>query len=76
MVCAPLPPGTEVPKCWWAKLSTIAGNGYALAAGRYKPQVAELAPEGDPVELIEQTLKLERAIAADLERLLKDVAKS
>ena len=70
---APLPPGSEEPKCWWAKVSTIAENDYALAAGRYKPQVTEKAPEGDPAELIEQTLKLERSIAADLEKLLKDV---
>ena len=71
-----LPPGTEDAKCWWAKLSTIAENDYNLAAGRYKPQVAEKAPEEDPAELIAKTLKVERAIAVDLEKLLKEVETS
>lgn len=68
-----LPPGTKEAKCWWAKISTIAENDFNLAAGRYKPQVAEKAPEEDPAELITETLTIERCIAADLERLLKDV---
>ena len=78
------PPGTEAgalvasraatkPKCWWAKSSTIAENDFNLAAGRYKPQVAEKAPEEDPAELIGKTLKVERAIAADLGKLLREV---
>jgi type I restriction enzyme M protein len=71
-----LPPGTEEPKCWWAKLSTIAGNDFNLAAGRYKPQVAEEAPEEDPAELISKTLKVEREIANGLEKLLKQVEES
>jgi len=71
-----LPPGTEEAKCWWARNSTIAENDFNLAAGRYKPQVAEKAPEEDPAELIGKTLKLEREIAADLERLLKEINES
>jgi type I restriction enzyme M protein len=68
-----LPPGTEEPKCWWAKMSTIAENALNLAAGRYKPQVAEKAPEEDPAELISNTLKVERDITSGLEKLLKEV---
>ncbi len=60
-------------KCWWARISTIAENDYNLAAGRYKPQVAEKAPEEDPAELIAKTLKVEREIASGLERLLREV---
>ncbi len=68
-----MPPGTEEAKCWWAKISTVAENDYNLAAGRYKPQVAEKAPEEDPAELIRKTLKVERAIATDLESLLEEL---
>jgi type I restriction enzyme M protein len=68
-----LPPGTEQPRCWWAKVSTIAERDFNLAAGRYKPRVAEKAPEEDPAELIIKTIELERSIAADLENLLREV---
>ena len=71
-----LPPGTEEAKCWWARISTIAENDSNLAAGRYKPQVAEKAPEEDPAELIGKTLKVEREIASGLERLLNEVEAS
>jgi type I restriction enzyme M protein len=65
--------GSEEPKCWWAK---VAENDFNLAAGRYKPHVAETAPEEDPAELIAKTLKLEREIASGLEKLLKEVETS
>jgi type I restriction enzyme M protein len=65
--------GTAEPKCWWARVTTVSGNDYNLTANRYKPHVAEKAPEEDPKELIQKTLKLERDIAADLERLLEKV---
>ena len=68
-----LPPGTEEAKCWWAKVNTIAENGFNLAAGRYKPQVAEKAPEEDPAELIRETSKRYRNIASSLDKLLDDV---
>src|SRR5213593_4374912 len=54
-----LPPGSEEQKCWWAKLSAVAENDFNLAAGRYKPHLAEKPPEEDPAELIGKTLKLE-----------------
>ena len=68
-----LPPGSEEPRCWWASIDSIAENGYNLAAGRYKPQVAENAPEEDPAELIREVLTIEREIVDGLEKLLKEV---
>jgi type I restriction enzyme M protein len=68
-----LQPGSEEPRCWWASSETVAENSYNLTAGRYKPQVAELAPEEDPAELIREVLTLEREIVDGLEKLLKEV---
>jgi len=68
-----LPPGSEEPRCWWASIKTVAENGYNLAAGRYKPQIAEKAPDEDPAQLIRETLAIEREIAEGLERLLKEI---
>lgn len=68
-----LKPGTEEPSSWWASLEEIAQNDYNLAAGRYKPQVAELISEEDPAELIREVLAIEREITAGLEKLLQQV---
>ncbi len=68
-----LPPGNLGPRCWWATIYNVADNDYNLSAGRYKPQVAEKPPEEDPVVLIRDTLALEREIADELQRLLRDV---
>jgi type I restriction enzyme M protein len=68
-----LPPGSEAPRCWWAIIKAVAENDYNLAAGRYKPQIAEKAPDEDPAELIKETLVLERDIADGLEKLLREV---
>jgi type I restriction enzyme M protein len=66
-----LQPGSEEPRCWWASIKTVAENDYNLAAGRYKPQIAEKAPDDDPKQLIRETLTIEREIAGGLERLLQ-----
>ena len=68
-----LEPGSEAPLCWWAMVKTIAGNDYNLAAGRYKPMVAEKPPDEDPVELIREVLSVEKDITKGLEKLLKEV---
>ncbi len=68
-----LPPGTPDPQCWWAKPSTIAENDFNLAAGRYKPRVADATPEEDPAELIRETLEKERRIVTGLDKLLAEV---
>ncbi len=68
-----LNPGSEEPRCWWAAIKTIAENDYNLAAGRYKPQIAEKAPDDDPAELIRETLAIEHEIAEGLEKLLKEI---
>ncbi|MBI2193593.1 MAG: SAM-dependent DNA methyltransferase [Planctomycetes bacterium] len=65
--------GSEDPRSWWATVKAIVENDYNLAAGRYKPQVAEKAPEEDPAELIRDVLQTEREIERGLENLLKEV---
>ena len=64
---------SEASKCWWASTTALAANDYNLAAGRYKPQVSEAAPEEDPAELIREVLAIEAKITEGLERLLEDV---
>jgi hypothetical protein len=54
-------------------IKTVAENDYNLAAGRYKPQIAEKAPDDDPAQLIRETLTIERDIAGGLEKLLREV---
>jgi type I restriction enzyme M protein len=68
-----LPPGNAEPRCWWATVKLIADNDYNLAAGRYKPQIAEKAPDEDPTQLIREMLKIEHEIASGLEKLLHEV---
>jgi type I restriction enzyme M protein len=68
-----LEPESDEPRCWWASIKAIEGNGYNLAAGRYKPQIAKRPPDEDPAELIRETLALEREIAEGLETLLKEI---
>ncbi|MBW1931237.1 MAG: SAM-dependent DNA methyltransferase [Deltaproteobacteria bacterium] len=68
-----LEPGSEEPRSWWATIETIADNDYNLAAGRYKPQIAEKAPDEDPAELIREVLAIERKITEGLEKLLKEI---
>jgi len=68
-----LPPGSDEPRCWWAIIKAIVDNDYNLAAGRYKPQIVEKAPDDDPVQLIRKTLTIEREIASGLEKLLQEV---
>ena len=62
-----------MPKCWWASVKALSANDHNLAAGRYKPQIAEAAPEEDPAELIREVLTLEREITKGLESLLAEV---
>ena len=54
-------------------VKTIVGNDYNLAAGRYKPMVAEKPPDEDPVELIQEVLNIEKEITKGLEKLLQEV---
>ena len=68
-----LQPDSEEPRCWWASLETLTGNSYNLAAGRYKPQIAERPPEEDPAELIREVLAIEHEITEGLEKLLQEI---
>lgn len=65
--------GSEPPLCWWATTKAISENDFNLAAGRYKPQVAEKAPDEDPAEIIREVLALEKDITLGLEKLLKEI---
>lgn len=68
-----LPAGTEETRCWWATVESIMENDHNLAAGRYKPQIAERTPDEDPAELIRETLAIERDIVVGLKKLLSEV---
>lgn len=68
-----LPAGSDEFRCWWTTVKHISENEYNLAAGRYKPQVAEKVPDEDPAQLIRETLAIEREIADGLEKLLREV---
>jgi type I restriction enzyme M protein len=68
-----LPAGSYESRSWWVTADAIKENDYNLAAGRYKPQIAEEAPDEDPAELIRETLELEKEIVDGLENLLRDV---
>lgn len=65
--------GTDEPRSWWASLATIRENDYNLAAGRYKPQIAEKVSDEDPDKLIREVLTIEKEITTGLEKLLQDV---
>jgi len=68
-----LPAGSDDMRCWWASINNVVENDYNLAAGRYKPQIAEKAPDEDPAKLIRETLIIERDITDGLEKLLREV---
>ncbi|GAB4388305.1 MAG: class I SAM-dependent DNA methyltransferase [Thermodesulfovibrionales bacterium] len=68
-----LPTGTDEIRSWWTTIKSIAENDYNLAAGRYKPQIADKIPDDDPTQLIKETLAIERDIASGLEKLLQEV---
>ena len=71
-----LEPGSDEPKSWWMPNASLAEEDFNLSAARYKPQVAEEAPDEDPAELIRETMDIERGIVADLEKLLTEVENS
>jgi type I restriction enzyme M protein len=68
-----LAPGSDLPRCWWMRMSQLEENDFNLAAARYRPLVAEEVPDEDPAELIRDVLKIEREIASGLDRLLEEV---
>jgi len=68
-----VPAGEKEPKCWWAPIEFIRENEYNLAAGRYKPQVAERAPQDDPAQLVREMLAIEQGIVSGLEKLLNEL---
>jgi type I restriction enzyme M protein len=65
--------GSPEPRSWWAPFDTVAENDFNLAASRYKPRVAEKAPDEDPARPIREVLAIEMEIADGLEKLLKEI---
>lgn len=68
-----LPPESDETRCWWTIIKSIVENDYNLAAGRYKPMVAEAAPDDDPAELIQEVLDIEKDITKGLAKLLMEI---
>jgi hypothetical protein len=78
------PPGPEAnillgsnadePACWWASIDRIAESGYNLSAAPYKPSIPTRANSEDPLELVDQLLKLESSITTGLQELRKQLA--
>jgi len=78
------PPGPEAnilldsnadePACWWASIERIAESGYNLSVAPYKPSIPTRANGEDPLELVDQLLKLESSIATGLQELRKQLA--
>jgi type I restriction enzyme M protein len=64
--------GEAEPSAWWTSTAAIAENDFNLTAARYKPQVANAAPDENPSELIRETLKMERTIVTELEGILAE----
>ena len=65
--------GSKEPTCWWADVKAIRDNDFNLAAGRYKPLIAEPVPDEDPAELIKEVLQLENQITESLKKLLNTI---
>ena len=78
------PPGPEAnilldsnadePACWWASIERIAESGYNLSVAPYKPSIPTCANSEDPLELVDQLLKLESSITTGLQELRKQLA--
>lgn len=68
-----LPAGSNEPRCWWANLNLIYDRDYNLAAGRYKPLIAQDLTMEDPAEMIREILNRENEIIHNLQNLLNRV---
>jgi type I restriction enzyme M protein len=70
-----IPVGGTAPMCWWASIQSIREKDYNLAAGPYRPQVAEVVPEGDPIQLIDEVLEIDRELTNSLQQLQQEIIK-
>jgi type I restriction enzyme M protein len=68
-----LAPGSKEPQCWWMPTNMLQNFDYALAAGRYRPRIAEEVPDEKPNELIGKVLAIEKDLCTRFESLLKEV---
>ena len=70
-----LPEGSEEPTCWYATYEMIETSEFSLAAGGYKPRIAEKGLNEDPKTLVQDTLKIEKEIVDGLNDLLNEIDK-
>jgi type I restriction enzyme M protein len=64
--------GSEEPTSWWTTSERLAEADYNLAAGQWKPRVAEETSDEDPRELIAEVMGDYRKVVAQLEKLLAE----
>jgi type I restriction enzyme M protein len=67
-----LPPGSEVPRCWWTTAVQVAANDFSIDPSHYRPRILP-ADTDDPVALLREAVELQRELLSDLEALLRDV---
>src|SRR2546422_6789097 len=73
-VLAKWPKRDEGPNSFRVGIGRIRENeDLSLASGRYRPQVIERAIVENPIELIKETLVIEKTIADGLEKLAKNL---
>lgn len=62
-----LPPDSDEPSYWWAKLEQISSSGFNLSPNAYKPQVERLAGAEEISPLIERSIEDQKRRITTLE---------
>lgn len=65
--------GSEEPSSWWVTTERLAGSGYNISAGQWKPRIAEAVSDEDPRELVVEVLRDYRQVVTGLESLLAEL---
>jgi type I restriction enzyme M protein len=68
--------GLEDPKSWWVTIKNIEINSYNLAATSYRPHKVEAVPNDDPVDLIDQVVKMEQQMIDGLNLIKRTIEKT
>lgn len=61
----------EGPNSYRVSVEKIRQNDYSLAAGRYKPLIADASSHEDPLAILDEVTSIESRIASQLESLRK-----
>jgi type I restriction enzyme M protein len=69
------PQREEGPHSYRVPIEKIRANDFSLAAGRYKPVVADTTKHDPPVRILAEILTIEEQIAEQAKKLLGQVAK-